>query len=63
LQRAQGVPFTLDLELDKYEAPDTPGLRAVLKQHSIESEEFSVSLGDNVPWQKKGAASGRQKVV
>jgi len=51
------------LELDKYEAPDTPGLRAVLKQHSIESEEFSVSLGDNVPWQKKGAASGRQKVV
>jgi len=46
-------PFILDLELDKYKAPDTPGLRAVLRQHSIESEDFTVSLGDNVPWEKK----------
>jgi TraM recognition site of TraD and TraG len=46
-------PFTLDKELDKYKAADTRGLRAVLQQHSIESEDFTVSLGDNVPWQKK----------
>jgi hypothetical protein len=46
-------PFMLDLELDKYKAPDTSGLRAVLRQHSIESEDFTVSLGDNVPWEKK----------
>jgi len=45
--------FTLDKELDKYKARETPGLRAVLQQNSVESEDFTVSLENDVPWEKK----------
>jgi hypothetical protein len=51
--KLEPFPFTLDKELDKYKARETAGLRAVLQQNSIESEDFTVSLENNVPWEKK----------
>ena len=52
-RKLEPFAFTLDKELDKYKARETPGLRAVLQQNSIEAEDFTVSLENNVPWEKK----------